>query len=114
MKTSFGFGSDGIVSHFIKIAFPVNSHSLSRIYNLSIESGTPPDTWKIARVAPIFKSGSTEDRSNYRPISVLPEVSRLFEKLIYDQLYEYLDSNKHLFIDQYCFRNLHSGSSLVY
>ena len=113
VKTSFGFGSDGIASHFIKIAFPVISHSLCRIYNMSIESGIFPNSWKIARVAPIFKSGSTEGRSNYRPISVLPVVSRLFEKLIYDQLYEYLDSNKHLFIDQYGFRNLHSVVSCL-
>ena len=44
MKTSFGFGSDGIASHFIKIAFLVISHSLCRIYNLSIESGIFPDS----------------------------------------------------------------------
>ena len=114
MKTSFGFGSDGIASHFIKIAFPIISRSPCRIYNLSIESGIFPDSWKIARVAPIFKSGSTEDRSNYRPISVLPVVvSRLFEKLIYDQLYEYLDSNKHLYIDQYSYQNLHSVVSCL-
>ena len=80
---------------------------------MSIESGIFPNSWKIARVAPIFKSGSTEDRSNYRPISVVPVVSRLFEKLIYDQLYEYLDSNKHLIIDQYGFRNLHSVVSCL-
>ena len=80
---------------------------------MSIESGMFPDSWKIARVAPIFKSGSTEDRLNYRPISVLPVVSRLFEKLIYDQLYEYLDSNMHLFKDQYGFRNLHSVVSCL-
>ena len=80
---------------------------------MSIQSGIFADSWKIARVAPIFKSGSTEDRSNYRPISVLPVVSRLFEKLIYDQLYEYLDSNKHLFKDQYGFRNLHSVVSCL-
>ena len=80
---------------------------------MSIESGIFPDSWEIARVAPIFKSGSTEDRSNYRPISVLPVVSRLFEKLIYDQLYEYLDSNMHLFKDQYGFRNLHSVVSCL-
>ena len=55
MKTSFGFGSDGIANHFIKIAFPIISYSLCRIYNLSIESGIFPDSWKIARVAPIFK-----------------------------------------------------------
>ena len=107
MKTSFGIGSDGIASHFIKIAFPLISHSLCRIYNMSIESGIFPDSWKIGRVAPIFKSGSTVDRLNYRPISVLPAVSRLFEKLIYDKLYEYLDSKKPLIKDQYGFLNLH-------
>ena len=80
---------------------------------MSIESGIFPDSWKIARVAPIFKTGSSEDRSNYRPISVLPAVSRLFEKLMYDQLYEYLDSNKHLLKDQYGFRNLHSVVSCL-
>ena len=105
MKTSFGFGPDGFASHFIKIAFPVISYTLCKIYNMSIESGIIPDSWKLARVTPIFKNGSTENRSNYRPISVLPVLSRLFEKLIYDQLYEYLDSNKHLFKDQYGFRN---------
>ena len=62
------------------------SSSLCEIYNLSIETGVFPDSWKEARVAPIFKSGKADDRSNYRPISVLPVVSRLFEKLIYDQL----------------------------
>ena len=113
MKTSFGFGSDGIASHLIKIAFPIISNSLCRIYNMSIESVIFPDSWKIVRVAPIFKSGLTEDRSNYRPISVLPIVSRLFEKLIYEQLYEYLDSNTHLFKDQYGFRNLHSVVSCL-
>ena len=60
-----------------------------------------------------FYCYTTEDRSNYRPISVLPVVPRLFEKLIYDQLYEYLDSNKHLFKDQYGFRNLHSVVSCL-
>ena len=80
---------------------------------MSIESGILPDSWKLARVTPIFKNGSTKNRSNYRPISVLPVLSRLFEKLIYDQLYEYLDSNKHLFKDQYGFRNMHSVVSCL-
>ena len=91
MKKSFGFGSDGIASHFIKIAFPVISQSLCSIFNLSINTGKFPDCWKTSCVAPILKSGEHDDRSNYRPISVLPVVSRLFEKLIYDQLYNHLD-----------------------
>ena len=57
---------------------------------------------------PIFKSGQPDDRSNYRPISVLPVLARVFEKLIPNQLYDYLDRNKHLFSNQSGFRALHS------
>ena len=53
----FGFGSDGIASHYLKIAFLVISSSLCRIYNLSIEIGVFSDSWKEARIAPIFISG---------------------------------------------------------
>ena len=87
---------------------PAVIESLCDIFNLSIATGIFPGSWKIARVAPIFKSGQTNDRSNYRPISVLPFVSRVFEKLIYNQLYDYLDRNKLLFSKQSRFRSLHS------
>ena len=54
MKNSFGFGSDGIASHFINIAFPVISRSLWDIFNFSINTGMFRDSWKPARVVPIF------------------------------------------------------------
>ena len=71
------------------------------------------DYWKIARVAPSFKDGPADESSNYRPISVLPVVSRLFEKLIYDQLSYYLDSNKLIFGQQSAYRQLHSVLSCL-
>ena len=107
-KTSMGFGTDCIANHFLKIGLPVISDSLCDIFNLSIATGVFPDSWKVARVAPIFKSGQTDDQSNYRPISVLPVLSRIFEKLIFNQLYKYLDTNKHLFPKQSGFRRLYS------
>ena len=55
MKKSLGFGSDGIASNFLKIAFPVICNSICDIFNFSIFSASFPDSWKIARVAPIFK-----------------------------------------------------------
>ena len=54
-KKSMGFGTDGIANHFLKIALPVISESLCSIFNLSIATGVFPDSWKIARVAPILK-----------------------------------------------------------
>ncbi len=106
--TSNGFGPDGLANVFLKIGFPVIAESLCAIFNLSLATGTFPDSWKIARVAPIFKSGQQDDCSNYRPISVLPFLARLFEKLAYNQVYAYLINNKLLFSNQSAFRLLHS------
>ena len=78
-KNSLGFGTDGITNHFLKIVLPVIVESLCNIFNLSIATGVFPDCWKVARVAPIFKSGHSDDRLNYRPISVLPFLHRVFE-----------------------------------
>ena len=61
LKASKGSGNDGIASCFLKIALPVISESLCDIFNLSMETGRFPDNWKIARVAPIFKSGQPND-----------------------------------------------------
>ena len=107
-KTSKGFGVDNISSFFLKKGMPILASSLSQLFNLSISRGQFPDSWKVARVVPIYKDGPTYDRSNYRPISVLPVVARLFEKLIYEQLYSYLNKNSLLFSGQSGFRSHHS------
>ena len=109
-KSSMGAGPDGIPNFFLKAGLPILAESLCDIFNLSLATGVFPDCWKVARVAPIFKNGEQNDRSNYRPISVLPFLSRVFKKLFYNQLYEYLDKNKHLFSHQSGFRSLHSPS----
>ena len=73
-------------------------------FNLSLSLGLFPYSWEIARVASVFKSGLADESCNYRPISVLPVVSRLSEKLIYDQLYNYLYSNILIFGNQSAYR----------
>ena len=93
MKTSHGSGWDGIASFFIKIALPLISGSLCDLFNLSLFSG---------------KFGARDDCSNNRPISVLPVLSRAFEKVVYNQLYDYLDSNRLIYKHQSGFRFLHS------
>ena len=107
-KTSQSSGIDGISCSFLKIAMPVLAPSLCSIFNISISRGCFPGNWKIARVSPIYKDGSTEDRSNYRPISVLPVVSRLFEKMVFDQVYNYFTENEFFYSDQSGFRLFHS------
>ena len=83
------------------------------LFNKSLFTIKFPEDWKIARIAPIFKSGGKDDRSNYTPISVLPFISRLFEKLIFNQCYEYLGANKSLYEHQSGFRLLHSVATAL-
>ena len=97
VKTSHGSGHDGIVSFYLKIALPVIGESLCDLFNKSLFPGKFPNAWKLARIAPILKSGARDDRLKYRPISVLPFLFGLFEKLIFNQFYECLDANKSLF-----------------
>ena len=73
-----------------------------------MSQGTFPEGWKIARVAPVHKSGPTDDQSNYRHISVLPVVARPFEKLVCDQMNSFLNDNKLLYSKPSGFRSIHS------
>ena len=91
MKVKKSFGNDNISGYFLNIALPYISRMLMPIFNTSIETNTFPVSWKIAQVTPIYKEGEKSAKSNYGPISVLPVLSRLLEKLIYDQLYQYLE-----------------------
>ena len=67
-----------------------------------------PNKWKSTKVTPLFKKGSKRELGNYRPISVLPLVSKIFEKIIYRQLYDYLQDNSLLNTCQSGFRSMHS------
>ena len=76
--------------------------------------GVFPEKWKLARVTLIFKSGQQSAMNNYRPISVLSGVSGLFQKLVHDQLFEFLTANKLLSCSQFPYRKLHSAiTSLI-
>ena len=108
-KTTRAFGTDNISSYFLNLAMPYIENSLAYIFNTSLERSKFPDDWKTARVTPIFKEGDKSDKSNYCPISVLPVISRLFEKLVSNQLYQYLDDNGLLSPNQSGFRRLHSS-----
>ena len=81
---------------------------ISEIFNVSLESGVFPKKMKIARVIPIFKKYGSQDCNNYRPISLLPNISKLFEKLVKNRLSKFLEDNKCLFSRQFRFRNKHS------
>ena len=78
-----------------------------------METSQFPDAWKIARIVSVFKDEHKEIKSNYRPISILPVISMLFEKLIADQLYQYMNENSLFSPDQSGFLNHHSTATCM-
>ena len=67
------------------------------------------DNLKIAKIIPLYKKGDINSITNYRPISLLPTLSKIFERVIFIQLYTYLDDNNLLSEEQYGFRANHSA-----
>ena len=106
IKTSKDSGVDGVSSFFLKLAFPVLDNFLARMFDASLESGVFPESWKMARVTSIYKDDEKAKKSNYRFISVLTIISKIFEKLGFNQLYQYLNRNHLPFKGQYGFREL--------
>ena len=74
---------------------------LSIFFDKSFKQGIFPDNCKIARVAPLFKSGKVSNSKNYRPILILPPFSKILEKLIYIRLISFLSSNDVLLISMF-------------
>ena len=97
-------GLDMIPSKLLKMAASIVTPSLTAIFTKSIITGIYPTEWKMARVTPVFKKGEKSDLNNYRPISVIP----VFEKIVYDQLYQYLNDNQLFSSCQTGFRSLRS------
>ena len=101
-------GLDGVPNKLLKLAAHIVAPSLTEIFAQSINTGIFPTEWKIARVTPIFKKGKKNDLNNYRPISVIPTVAKIFEKIVYDQLFSYFNDKKLLAPCQSGFRSFHS------
>ena len=73
-----------------------------------MSTGIFPNELKISRVKPLYKSGNSSLLSNYRPISVLSSISKVYEYVVFKQLLNYMECNKLFYTDQYGFRPGHS------
>ena len=82
--------------------------SLAHIINQSVKLGIFPDKWKEAKVLPLHKSGDDDNPSNYRPISILPVLSKIIERHVHNHLYKYLDEYNLIYEFQSGFRPKHS------
>jgi len=99
---------NGLSMYFIKKFINVLSLPLLHIITKSFETGTIPNQLKIAKVVPIFKGGDRLSPDNYRPISLLPNFSKILEKVVSNRLIVFLDEHNILSENQFGFRKAHS------
>ena len=108
LDSSKAISLDGIGSRIIKLIDHLLSPSIAALINKSILTGRFPDQFKLAKVFPIHKTGSKSDPANYRPISILPTISKIFERHVNKHLMAYLNKYGLIHETQSGFRQKHS------
>ena len=108
LKNTNSTGYDNFSTKFIKLSSSILAPALAKIINLAIDTGVYPSNLKIAKVIPIFKKGDKTLINNYRPISILSPINKIFEKILYARLIKYINKSNILYKFQYGFRKNHS------
>ena len=108
LNRSKAAGLDKISARLIRECADLICIPIRDIFNQSISQGIFPDDWKCAKVTPLFKQGDRDDLNNYRPISVISVMAKVFERIVYDQLYAYLEEHNIICKYQSGFRAIHS------
>ncbi len=108
LNTHKSTGVDGISSHLLRTVAGALSPSITKLFNASLLQGQIPSEWKQANVTPIPKTSNSKSPSNFRPISVLPVLAKIFESFIHQQIYSYLTAHSLLHPCQSGFQPSHS------
>ena len=108
MNSGKSTGPNSIPTNLLKLTYKIISQPISVIINNSFSTGIFPDQFKSAKVIPIHKKGSKLELTNYRPISLLSNLSKIFEKVMHTRLYSFLHEFGCLHELQFGFRNKHS------
>ena len=92
MKIASANGPDNISNRLLKEVTHSIAKPLKSLLNLSLQTSSVPVKWKEAHVTPVFKSGDRQDKVNYRPISLLSNIGKLLERIVFKQLYKFCES----------------------
>ena len=114
LKEDVATGNDELSARLIKAATPVIIEDLSKLVNLSYETNIFPEQLKKATVKALHKKGGNNDPSEYRPISILTIVSKVFERSAVEQITKYYDDNQLLNTRQHAYRKCHSTTTILF
>ena len=106
-------GLDGIPSRFLRDGASIIACPLTHVINLSLIQGGVPDDLKSARVVPLLKKNDKTEVDNYRLVSILTIISKVFERVVYDQVESYLYQKKLLYKFQSGFRRRYSTDTCL-
>ena len=100
MPNSKSYGLYSCPTHLLKEVSHIISEPLASLLKMSVSLGTYPRKLKLGKIIPIFKADDVEDPNNYRPISLLSNFNRIFEKLIYVRMSSFIDKHDLLYTAQ--------------
>ena len=113
LNASKSCGTDGISVHMYQKCFYGLGHVLHDIVNSCLTTGCVPSAWKHGLVTPLPKSDDLTDVTKFRPITVVPGVSKIVERIVYLQLSEYFDEHRIWSATQHGYRKLHSTETAL-
>ena len=113
MRNSSSGGQDGICIRVLKACFDAIPDVIQHIVNSCLANADLPASWKHSQIFPIFKSGDPSNPSNFRPISIIPAIGKLVERIVQQQLYYFLSSCHLLSPTQHGFRSAHSTETAL-
>ena len=112
-KNKLSAGPDHIPTKVLKSSPHNILLALSHVFNLSMSKGEFIDCFKLATVCPVFKKGDSNNINNYRPVSLLSNISKLLEKVMYNRLYSFLEKQNFFYNYQFGFRKNHSTTHAI-
>ena len=113
LTNSAAFGTDNIDTYIVKLLKEEMTPAITHVINLSIKTGEFPESWKVSKVIPIHKKDDILNPTNYRPISIIPIMSKIMERVVYNQLIRYLSENMLINPSQHAYRPNRSTATAV-
>ena len=108
LKNSKSCGMDQIDTFIIKLVLDEILPAATHIVNLSLEAKEFPSSWKVAKVIPLLKKDDALDPKNYRPVAILPILSKVLERVVFNQIVTYMDNHKYIHPNHHGFRANHN------
>ena len=113
LRNSKSAGLDMVDTAILNCSASYILPALTHIINLSIEKECFPTEWKTAKVIPLLKKGDPLNPQNYRPVAILPVISKILEKVVFCQIVQYMEENKLLHPNHHGFRSGHSTETCL-